>query len=371
VECHVYDRSQLKFQDLRISGFAAFLFVAAAASPAGADDQKWEVEVHAGGAFDSAPGGGEVRLPDPNSLVSSPGPQSARIVPSWFFGDGALQFNQALASLFQFGSIIPLDDVLRSPFAERQAGGSFGVRVSRALTPRFSAEFSFDRANDRLALTSRSLIGVEVSRLTFLNAWNSFFPIRAGPTQTVSSVATIDDSRGRQVTGTGSLLVNLVNRGPLIPYAAVGAGVIANTGGAPSARLVGNYGFVFETPIPGIPTFVINDTDTVAVRAVVDDKQFTFVIGGGFKYPVGKRLGVRVDVRDHIHGNSQRTELDAMPSTLSGAGSVTFGMPRLSFGSSLFARPTLSGPPISNFVTFRGSGTEHQINLSGGVFWRF
>jgi hypothetical protein len=45
----------------------------AAAAPAGAADQNWEVEFHAGGAFERTPDGGIAKLPDPNSLSSAPG----------------------------------------------------------------------------------------------------------------------------------------------------------------------------------------------------------------------------------------------------------------------------------------------------------
>src|SRR5262249_39442596 len=145
--------------------------LASTAGLAQAAQQKWELEVHGGGVFESTPGGGDVTLPAPGSLLSGPTlvvpppPPPARIVPSWYFGDGASQLNQAMASFGFFTTMVPLDDVLRSRFAERGAGASIGLRVSRLLSRRYSAEFSLDVANNPLVLTSGSIAGIEASRL--------------------------------------------------------------------------------------------------------------------------------------------------------------------------------------------------------------
>jgi hypothetical protein len=347
----------------------------AAAAPAGAVDQNWEVEFHAGGAFDRTPDAGVGKLPDPNSLVSAPIPGAARIVPSWYFGDGALQLNQALASgLFSSISIVPLDAVLQSRLVERTAGGSVGFRAARRFSRRFSAEFTFDAANSRLTLIPKNVTGLELTRLSFANAWNTFLRGLISPTQPASSVLTTDDARGRRFTGTGSLLIDFPSRSRLTPYVAIGAGVVANTGTAPSARLTGNYRFVFPpvpVPIPGIPTISVNETDSVIVRSVVENR-LTFLLGGGLRYPLGRRLGLRIDLRDHIHANPLRTELEAVPSTQPNtAGLIVGSTPRITFGSSPFLRSTLSGAPISELVTFRGTGIQHSVNVSAGVFWRF
>src|SRR5262245_46222827 len=144
------------------------------ASPARA--QKWELEFVGGGVFPSSGNGGITALPPANSTLSGapPGLPAARIVSSWYFGDGAAQLNQAIASrlvLFRGNpSIVALDAVLQSRFAKRESGPTIGFRVSRVLTPRFSAEFTLESVDAPLALDSTSIAGLEASRLSFINA---------------------------------------------------------------------------------------------------------------------------------------------------------------------------------------------------------
>jgi hypothetical protein len=246
--------------------------------------------------------------------------------------------------------------------------------VSRVLTPRFSAEFTLESIDAELALTSISLTGIEASRLSFSHAWGSFIPLPVSASQAISSVATIEDNRGRQLATTGALLVNLTTGNRLTPYAAVGAGVITSGDENPSAQIVGNYRFTLPpapVPIP-IPALTIDETDTVAMRTTFDNR-FAFVIGGGVKYPIDARFSLRLDVRDLIYGDSQRTELDATPVTVPNptSGLITGTVPMISFGSSPAVRSTLSGGALSSFETFHATGTTHQIHATGGLIWRF
>ena len=345
------------------------------ASPARA--QKWELEFVGGGVFPSSGNGGTTALPPPNSTLSGvpPGLPGARIVSSWYFGDGTAQLNEAILSrlaLFRVNpAIVPLDAVLQSRFAERESGPTIGFRVSRVLTPRFSAEFTLESVSAPLSLDSNSIAGIEASRLSFINAWYGF--IVATGTPTVTSVATIDDNRGRQLAGTGTLLVNLTTHSRLTPYVVGGGGVVSNGDRNPSAQLVGRYQFGLGTP-PGvpIPPLNIDETDTVVIRTEFDNK-FAFVIGGGVKYPINSRFSLRLDVRDLMYDDSQRTELDATPMTVPNPSSgVIFGTtPQIAFGSSPVVRSTLSGGALSRFETFRATGTIHQVHATGGIIWRF
>ena len=110
-------------------------------------ERKWEVDFHGGGMSTSNAADGTTALPQPGPIISSPiafGTPS-RVVSSWLFGDGAAQLNQALVSVRLSAPLTPLDPVLQSGFVERHAGGSFGVRIGRTLTPRFGAEFNSKR----------------------------------------------------------------------------------------------------------------------------------------------------------------------------------------------------------------------------------
>ena len=64
-----------------------------------------------------------------------------------------------------------------------------------------------------------------------------------------------------------------------------------------------------------MPTLVIDETDTVSIRTAFDNR-LAFVIGGGVSYAMNPRFSLRLDVRDLMYGDSQRTELDATPSTV-------------------------------------------------------
>src|SRR5262245_3557375 len=345
------------------------------ASPARA--QKWELEFVGGGVFPSSGNGGTTALPPPNSTLSGvpPGLAAARIVSSWYFGDGAAQLNAAIASrlaLFRVNpAIVPLDAVLQSRLATRESGPTIGFRVSRVLTPRFSAEFTLESVSAPLSLDSNSIAGIEASRLSFINAWYGFIATTGTPT--VTSVATIDDERGRQLASTGTLLVNLTTGSRLTPYVAVGGGAISNGDRNPSAQLVGRYQFGLGVP-PGIPTppLDIYETVTIDIRTAFDNV-FAFVIGGVVKYPITSRFSLRLDVRDLIHDDSQRTELDATPMTVPNPTSgVIFGTtPQIAFGSSPIVRSTLSGGALSHFETFHATGTVHQVHATGGLIWKF
>jgi hypothetical protein len=347
------------------------------AQPA-AYQHKWDIEVHGGGMFATNPTDGTVILPDPGPPITPSIPQfgTSRVVPSWYFGDGAALLNQALSSL-RFGSIVtPLDQILESRLVHRQAGASVGVRIARSIAPRFDAEFSIDYDFGALVLTSRSAAGIETTRASFATAWNVLFSGPSRGTQNVSSVATISDNRGRQILTTGTLLINLSKSTRLKPYVAVGAGVISRTDQSPEVALVGDYRFGLVLPpglIPPFPPPQFRETDTVAVRSTTDTAP-AGVFGGGLKVGVTDRWGVRVDVRDHVSRDKISTLLDATPASgLLAPGGVLIltADPRLQFSSFPDIPSNLSGTPIAGFQTFSASGIEHHIGVAVGLFWRF
>src|SRR5205085_2694525 len=114
---------------------------------------------------------------------------------------------------------------------------------------------------------------------------------------------------------TGALDISLKTTGKARPYLIAGAGIGSNGNRAPSARLTGNYQFLISGGAP------INETDSVTVRSRAGNV-FTGVFGGGVKYGVTSRWGVRLDIRDRLNRNSNETLVDARPSlaTFSGQG---------------------------------------------------
>lgn len=154
----------------------------AAASPVEAqttDARKWEIEFHGGGVWPTSPTGGTVSLPGPGQVFTTATgatlpPPSSRRQSSWYFGDGAVLFNQAASALANQATIalaLPwriatLDPVLGRSLGEWRRGGSFGASVSRTLTPRFGAELRFNYNLARLRITQPNSDAIEATRVS-------------------------------------------------------------------------------------------------------------------------------------------------------------------------------------------------------------
>jgi len=338
--------------------------------------QRWEVEGHAGALVSSNATGGTSVLPAPGPDIPLGGTSLTRRVPSWFFGDGAAILNQILGPRSPV-KITPLDPILLGPIVERQSGASFGIRVDRSLTPRFGVEFALDGSQSPLALRSTLKNPLSASQASFVATWNMVLNTPAGGAQVVTADATLDDKRGNQIVTSGTLLINLLSSTTFTPYVAAGVGYIAARGGAPAITVVGNYNFPFPNFLIGVitPVFNFNETDTVTIQSVAENS-VAGVFGGGVKYALGDRWGVRADLRDYVNRNVIRTTISANPKNAStGAiGSATFfpspNAPAIVFSASGLTLSTLS-TTINDFQTFKGHGTTNQVNVSAGVYWRF
>ena len=375
------------------------LFLAPLARPAAAQttaDHKWEIEVHGGGMLPTNPTGGTLTLPGPAEIVSLPGGRTTLRVPSWYFGDGTALFNQSRETMeaflrrMQVGSpnllapIIPLDPLLGRSLGERRRGGSIGARISRALTARLTAELTVDYSAAPLQITQANSDAIEAARASVATAFDGLLRNGAvsptlgviGPfTQiNVISTAALERGGGHQIFTSGALNINLRTTGTIIPYATVGAGLLATTGQSPTTTLTGSYRFA-APPLAGItPTF--NGTDSVTLRDARDDRVAVAVLGGGLRYHVTPRWGIRIDARAHLGKNRTTTLVDASP----GAEPPAVGLPNatwtytfppspaLVFGRQ--AASTLSAP-ISGLRTFAGNGIATHTNITAGVFWRF
>ena len=348
---------------------------------------RWEVELHGGGILPTNPAGGVVSLPGPGAVFTTattnplPPPESRR-EPSWYFGDGALLFNQAVAALGQLpGRIVPLDPVLGRSLGERRSGGNIGMRVSRVLTPRLSAEFGVDYGFARLRITPANRDALEATRASFIPAFTgmiTFNPNRV--LNSVTSTAALEDGGAREVVSSGALLVKLRTSGAIIPYATLGVGLVSVMGGMPSAAVRGNYQF----RLPGGPP--INETDNVTVSDDRGRHRAAGILGGGVKYDVSSRWGLRFDARVIISKTTASTALDASPDVALGLTPVGRGVlggnpsiqftnnstdPVTALGVTAVAASTLTGPAVTGARTFTGSGAESRTNIAFGVFWRF
>jgi hypothetical protein len=364
----------------------AFVTVVSPAKAQMRDADKWEVEFHGGGFFPTNPTGGTVSLPGPGPVFTTASgattpPPSSRRESSWYFGDGAILFNQAASALAQLpGRITTLDPVLARSLGERRAGGSIGVRVSRALTSRFRAELSVDYSLARLQITQANSDAIEATRASFIPAFNgviTFNPNRV--LNSLTSTATLRRGSGNQLFTSGALIINLRTTGDVIPYATVGAGLVITTGVMPGATLRGNYQFLLPGGAP------VNETDNVTVRDARDDRTVAGILGGGVKYHVSPRWGIQLDARVSVSKNTASTVLDATPNVALGlpAGRGVLGAdpsiqfsnnssdPVTALGVTAVAASTLTGPAMTSVRTFSGSGISSHANITAGIFWRF
>jgi hypothetical protein len=331
---------------------------------------RWEIEFHGGGEFSNLPSGGSGgSLPAPGPSFTTTVGTTSRRNSSWYFGDGATLLNQVVAALGATRNIAPLDPVLTSRVVEARNGPSFGFRASGAITPRFSAEFTFDYSLASFQLTRAALDGIEASRASFEPAWNAL--IATGPFMrpAVTSVTEIEEGDAKQLFSTGTLNINLKTTGSVIPYAAVGAGLVHNVGSMPGASLRGNYQF------QPFGVFTVNETDLVALRSSIDEG-FVAVFGGGLKYFVSRRWGVRFDARAYVGSGDTVTLMDASPrpSALTVPSGVTasFTTPSVQFSNNGNLGPSsLAAPQIRDFETFVSRGRQTRLHVTAGVFVGF
>ena len=304
------------------------------------------------------------------------GGRPSRYASTWYFGDGALLLNQIAAG---FGSFVgfeqrltPLDPVLTAASLERKSGPVVGVRLSRRLTSIIGAEFGVDSRSGSVTLTNSAISGLEATRASFTPVWNALIASGTGLFQSpsVSSISTLTrQTDRRQTLVTGAANFELPVTGRLVPgNATVGGGVLIRSGDLPKASLTGNYQFRFLGNAP------FDASDVVEVHFAEKDTSPVGLFGGGVKFALSARQGLRADVRAHVGSNSLDTLVDAHPVAVTGTPAFFISSattPALVFSNTPATRANLTGPAIENLKTFAGSGREIQVNLTVGYFLRF
>ena len=348
-------------------GLASARVEAQPATPSAAG--RWEVEVHGGGLLSSTPESGTFALPAAGPLVP---PNLNRPVSSWYFGDGSFQLNQ-FPNVRLSGIVTPLDGTLQSRLATRGAGGVVGLRLTRRITSRLSAEFNLDYALGPLRLSSDATSAMEAARASYVTALNGLFVSPFIASRTVDSTLAITDEEGSQILTTGAVRVEVLNARGFAPYVVGGVGALSVRGDGPHAVLTGNYQVLFSITGAPIPPSTMTQTDVVTVTSTMESGA-VWVLGGGVRLSISDRWGLRIDVRDHMHGNTLTTHVSASPvlppSTFGTFFTTTLNNPPLVFSGSPLTPSTLS-VPLNDFVTFTGSGVVHQVGVTTGLSWRF
>jgi hypothetical protein len=319
---------------------------------------KWEIEVHGGLSWIHQPGGWtEIPSAEAYSLEGSgaQGFESLR-VSSWYFGDGAVLI----------GSTTSLDAVLTKPLVEPE-DKLFGFRVSRTLNKWIAAEFTFDRGG-RLAITEEGITAIKAANDVYKKFWQRLNVPGNTPS---TSESTISAYGSRQIFAIGAIVVNLPKIGRVVPFLTTGAGMLFNEGSLPEATLEGSYGG---------PNALETDTVQLTV-AQSKNHALTAMAGAGVKVNLTSHLGVRLDLRAYFYQNPVTTLLDAthtntanaawVVKATTNAGAPTAPDIQLLSGPGMETYTSLSGPNISGLKTFFGYGTQRQVPVTLGLFYRF
>jgi hypothetical protein len=335
-------------------------------------DPNWSFEVFGGFGLGANPSGdGTTEFPAGATFTTEAGLPS-RAIPSWYFGDGAVLFNQVraqFASLFNVNvpQIVTLDPLFADGGLERQGGAAFGVRLTRKLTPRYSLEFGLQRHQGKLTVSDSARGAIEASRASFDQALRGLLGTIPQAGLQVSSSADLPDTTTAPQTAITAVLNIALAQKRLAPYLSVGVGWVTNSAETMTVRLRGSYQFRFFDTNP------FNETDNVTIRTTDGDSSIIGVFGGGALYELSARQGLRFDVRIHAGTTGIASELDAGPTVVTG--SPTLALPSITNPSVQFSNTpslttSLSGR-MSGQTVFTGSGLDTRVNLTVGYFIRF
>lgn len=312
----------------------------------------WEVEVHGGLSRDIDRTTGTGALPETGTVV-----QGLASLTTFYFGSGTGMFNQIRPS----SPIVALDPVLTTASLAQANGLALGVRVQRAITPRFAVEFAGDQLRNTWQIRPSALTNLESTRASFQAGLERTLGAFSLPVTVTSQTTIRDNTMGLRLLLVGSLVTNLKTSGRTIPYVVVGGGVLFNAGRLPSVNLIGSYRVDAGSYIIG--------RDSVAIRYREDESAKVLVAGGGFKRVLSRHTGLRVDGRVHLYKKSLQTLLEVFPERA--VGTVDPNIPIVRVDSLQFsALGPLNGVAFSG-PSFDASGVHTNVSLTAGFYLRF
>ena len=339
----------------------------------------WEIEGHIGTVGEKQPTG--TGFSPRRGLASRPRQGAGgRLVPSWYFGNGAVLANQVAAAITANGPaagpyplISPLDPVLTSAGATMRSGRMLGFRAGHSITHWVLVEFMFDRRKRRPQITGAALAQIEASRASFEDFFHRL-TTTAGAIYTNphwSSTATIANSSNIQEYSAG-LAFNLapVTISGFTPYFSFGGELVLPIGDGPEFEMAGHYGFNQTGAQPGSK---IDETDTVRVRYKFDPLPVKFV-GLGVQRYIGRHGGFRADVHVELNATQLTTRIDTQPVSSSFAASKNTGTVDVAIQFS--ATPTRPSSlavfgelPVNRFDSLVGKASATSVSV--GYFLHF
>jgi hypothetical protein len=351
-----------------------------AAVPAGAQDTvlKWDIEAHLGGSLTGGISSGSANLPSAAGTFTTVTGFPTSRVSSWYFGEGVRLLAGVATGLGLTNTLVPLDPLLGTAIGDRKAT-TFGVRVGRAVGSRLRAEFTFDYLYRAFRFDSESRDAVEQTRVTAEATWQRVLA-STGPSSTSSSVSSTKlEGEGSQVMALGVLNINLrasrlsdlLSLPPrFMPFITAGGGVMSFPGDPLRITLNGAN----QLTLANLTHFA--EADGVTVEYSPARHTFVGVVGGGFTYDLTRRVGIRSDVRFHLSPNRVTVTLSASPLVVNQSptgviASQTSPSLQMSNDAALGVESSLSGPPIADFETYRSSGVNRRLTMTGGIFFRF
>ena len=334
---------------------------------------KWTIELYGGGSAGSASTSGTaIEGFEPGVPFAVESGQISRAVPSWFFGDGALLLNQAVAHFSNitgtpFPGISPLDTALLAPGGTPGNGAVVGIRVGRSISAKLAVELSVERSLAPIDLNDDLKAALQAGSDSFKAAWQGLLGTAPVTNLSVTSTLTMDDGSGGSTRIAGAAKWTVFSGDRLEGYLTGGGGFILNGSEGPSAILNGRYTFRY------FGLFPMDETDRVVVRVTPPKNSLMGIVGGGATYDLSSSTGLRADVRLMLNSTRDVTSLTAAPAVarLTPANVLTsVTSPGLQFSTQANIRSSLSAPN-ANVTLFTGSGLSRQIAFSLGIFKRF
>jgi hypothetical protein len=260
--------------------------------------------------------------------------------------------------------VTDLAPVLTTASTDASGFSPFGVRASRTLSPRMGMEVAFEWLGSR-TFTTDAQSGAAATQNSFKATWDQ--RLQTGlASRSVTSDLTMTDGGGQMLL-TGAVSYNLRRSGRLMPYVVAGGGLWSATGDSPELTLAGDYQFTSNSGN------VYHQTDTVTAR-FKGGTSAVVLGGGGVKYELNSRSGLRVDVRFHAGSDPSTVELNWDPRSIVSGGAVFafLGTPTIQISNVSTIQKSLSLTQTNPDVQVSSSdGLRHLSQLSVGYFYRF
>lgn len=346
--------------------------VASAQTPA--PTRRWAVELYGGALTQSQSSTGTpiAEFPVGETFMTESGSPS-RLVPSWWFGDGARLFNEVAARFSQingrtFATITPLDDVLRKSGDRTGGTGLFGVRISRAISSTMSVDVLLERNTGGLTPPDETVAAVTAAAAAFETAFLDLLGTAPVTLLQSNTVLTFPDASASQLRVLAAVTRRLASRDRWSISATAGLGVQQSSGNSGEVRLSGRYQFSLFGSAP------MFERDDLLISFSEPKSAVIGLVGLGAGYDLTETLGLRAGLRLDLTQNRANTTVRTSPFNAVGQAPGTLPSlttPAIQFSSVPGIRSSLHPDSGSTLTTFTGSGVNRQISITLGLFRRF